>query len=264
MRIFRFEFMLIIEYCKNKKKLYSSFSRIVIKAISAALNRNKTPVIGLSGGKTPRAFYSDLAKATNYKKYDGINFNRIRFFLGDERDVALDSSESNYANALASLCGGSKILRSSIAPLNFNFKCPAATASDYACRIFNETGPGGEFDLLILGMGSDGHTASLFTRTVYDLTDFSARAGSSLTCGENLFVSHYVPSISAIRYTLTPYAIYKARSIILLVTGHEKRKLLIDSIEGRLPVSELPAVSIFKNRSGPGLDAYVITDIDIS
>ncbi|HOT75052.1 MAG TPA: 6-phosphogluconolactonase [Candidatus Wallbacteria bacterium] len=238
--------MLKIEYSESMDVLCDKFSNAVLGVICAKQSLGLKTAVGLCGGKTPECFYSSLAAASNSDKASKIDWNRVYFFMGDERAVPLDSEESNYKNAVKNLCGESKIPVSRIAPLDFGHSSPGESAADYESKIFTKA-PGGKFDLLILGIGGDGHTASLFERTIHGC------AGT--------FISHYVPKLSAVRYTLTPSAIYGSENIFALVTGKEKKGVLIGAMNEESGADEIPASMIFKkikNRS-----VILFTDIKL-
>ncbi len=263
--------MLEIKYDKNIAELQNIFAFSSLNLILNNQAAGKKTVIGLSGGKTPSSFYSRLGELSNSEAFAGIEWKAVFFFMGDERHVTLDSKESNYKNAADSLCYNSKIPREIIYPLNFDLFTPALIAAGYESEIIKKTDSGGLFDLLILGMGSDGHTASLFERTVYEtpINKSPGLYGSGLACFNDgasrtgrIFISHYVPKLSSIRYSLTMNAILSAHFIIMLVTGDEKNEILKTAMTIENKINEIPAAALFKaakNNSPPFIT--LITDI---
>ena len=249
--------MLEVKYDKNINELENIFAFSALDLIFKNQAAGKKTAIGLSGGKTPASFYLRLAKLSTSEEFAGINWKAVSFFMGDERHVPLDSNESNYKNAVNSLCLNSKIPRGIIYPLNFDLFTPALIAADYESEIIKKTGSGGVFDLLILGMGSDGHTASLFERTVYEtpinkspgLYESGLAVFNGGSCANHtgrIFISHYVPKLSSVRYSLTMKAILSARFIIMLITGDEKNEILKTAMTLENKINEIPAAELFR------------------
>ncbi len=264
--------MLEIKYDKNINELENIFAFSTLDLIFKNQAAGKKTAIGLSGGKTPASFYSRLGGLSNSKSFAEINWKTVSFFMGDERHVALDSNESNYKNASDSLCFNSKIPREIIYPLNFDLSTPSLIAAGYESEIIKKTGDCAIFDLLILGMGSDGHTASLFESTVYETPlnigpDGLYEPGPAVLNGINIragsiFISHFVPKLSSVRYSLTMNSILSARRIIMLVTGHEKTEILKTAMNGENKINKIPAAALFKAAKNAGAPFItLITDI---
>ena len=238
--------MLKIEFNENIDILCEKFSNAVMEIIFKNQSLGLKTSVGLCGGKTPERFYKSLAAASNSDKALKIDWAGVYFFMGDERAVPLDSEESNYKNAVKNLCGGSKIPASSVAPIDFGHSSHAESAAAYEREILAKTRCG-KFDLLILGIGSDGHTASLFLRTLHGC------AGT--------FISHYVPKLSAVRYTLTPSALGKSKNIFALAAGNEKKSVLSRAMSNETAADEIPASMIFKNVKNRSVTLF--TDIKV-
>ena len=232
--------MLKFEYSPRRETLQEKFANELISLVRGIQTREKRwPVILLSGGKTPAAFYGKVAEFSNTAA--GVDFNEISFFMGDERAVPLDSPESNFKNAADSLCAGSKISRSCIEPLNMGFSSPKEIAGDYEKKLkkaMREDRP----DLLILGIGSDSHTASLFPGTLETGIENFCREEK-----EDIFISHFVPFLSAVRYTVTEKLVLSSPRIALLSMGADKKKALEKAMSPDVSFNEAPASLIFKN-----------------
>jgi len=254
--------MLEVKYDKNIDELRNIFAFSVLGLISKNQAAGSGTVIGLSGGKTPASFYSRLGKLSNSEPFFGINWKSVSFFMGDERHAPLDSNESNYKNAVDSLCFDSKIPREIIRPLNFNLFSPSLIAAGYESEIIDKTGGSGAFDLLILGIGSDGHTASLFERTVYETPAESKHSDSG--CKGRIFISHFIPKLSSIRYSLTLDSILSARSIMVLATGEEKKEILKTAMKPENKINIIPAAALFTLcKKGAAPFTSLITDIEL-
>jgi len=183
------------------------------RATEAITSRGKFTV-ALSGGSTPKGLFSVLASDYANK----IAWNKIHFFWGDERHVPPDSPDSNYRMANETLL--SKV---AVDPKNI-FRVPAegrdtsAVAREYEetiQRVFAlKQGEFPRFDLILLGMGPDGHTASLFPGT------------QALAETQGVFVANWVEKLNAYRFTLTYPAIDNAAEVLFLVSGSDKASML--------------------------------------
>jgi 6-phosphogluconolactonase len=173
--------------------------------------------IALSGGNTPKPVYEALAGKP-------LDWRQIHLFFGDERCVPPDDPRSNYHMAKAAL-----IDRVAIPPGNIHRMRgedePNAAASAYAEEIKSALRPDARFDLVLLGLGDDGHTASLFP----GLAAVSETERTVLAC--------YVESVGMWRLTLTPPSINGARRVAFLVSGADKAIMIHRVLQGpRQPV----------------------------
>ena len=170
--------------------------------------------VALSGGRTPAALYAKLAGPLR----DRVDWSGIEWFWGDERTVPPDHADSNYRMARENL------LEPLAIPAERVHRMPADAADlDAAAREYEQTirqhvpaGADGvpQFDLILLGMGADGHTASLFP------------GSSGLNESQRLVVAHHVPSQNTWRMTLTYPVLLAAQHIVFLVTGADKAEML--------------------------------------
>ncbi len=186
--------------------------------------------VALSGGSTPKAMFSILAE-TPFA--DGLPWRATYFFWGDERCVPPDHAESNYRMA------NERLLSKVAAPRQNIFRIPAEdkdherTAVNYSqtiARFFNLTEPElPRFDLVFLGMGADGHTASLFPGT------------TALQVNDRIAVANYVEKFQTHRITLTAATINSAFNVILLVAGEDKASALKEVIEGQRNAGKYPS-----------------------
>lgn len=168
----------------------------------------------LSGGHTPRPLYESLSRTEN------IQWDKVYVFWGDERLVPPDHPDSNYLLAYDSLLAKISIPDENVYRIKGELS-PNNAADDYQNSLdgyFDSHEK--KFDLLLLGMGTNGHTASLFPGT--DALHESTR----------WVTSNFVPELNAWRITLTYPAIFSARKIIVLITGEEKAETFKAVLEG--------------------------------
>lgn len=182
--------------------------------IEAVLRRAKpeTPArIALAGGSTPQPIYQQLARS------DSVDWSNVQVFFGDERTVGPDHEDSNYRMAEESLFRVAGIPDENVFRIRGELD-PEEAARLYEQQIkqvFNATGhEAPRFDLILLGMGADGHTASLFPNTPA-LDEYS-----------RLVVANPVPQKDTIRITLTYPVLNAAHQVVFLVTGEDKAPAL--------------------------------------
>jgi 6-phosphogluconolactonase len=194
----------------------------VAKAGEAIEERGRSAVV-LAGGSTPKATYGVLAR-----DYAGrIDWSKVHVFFGDERTVPPDHEDSNYRMARETLLDHIRVgsvhrIRCELPPDE------AATAYEQELRdFFGEELP--RFDLILLGIGADGHTASLFPET------------PALEVADRWVVSNPVPKLDTNRITLTVPVINAARSVDFLVAGEDKAEALKEILEGDADPRKYPA-----------------------
>lgn len=186
--------------------------------------------VALAGGTTPRRLYELLA-AKPYRRQ--VAWDAVEFFWGDERAVPPNHPDSNYGLADATLLGPLDVLPDVVHRIRGDRPDRDAAAWDYQREIARVFGVAAEgrppaFDLVLLGMGADGHTASLFPYT------------KALWERRRWVVSHFVPKLNADRFTLTPPILNRAKEIRLLVTGADKAPALRAVLKGPRDVERLP------------------------
>jgi 6-phosphogluconolactonase len=186
--------------------------------------------VALSGGTTPRSVYELLA-SEEYRA--DVPWPKVHVFFGDERAVPPDHAESNYRMASEAL-----LSRVPVPPENVHridgLGDAAANASDYesVMRGFFGDAEWPRFDLVLLGMGDDGHTASLFPNT------------AALEESRAWVASNWVEKLGAWRITLTAPAINAARRVVFLVTGASKAERLREVLKGPHDPTRLPSQMI--------------------
>src|SRR5215216_3361281 len=185
--------------------------------------------VALSGGSTPRKMYSILAEEPFL---DTVPWSSIYFFWGDERCVLPSHQDSNYRMAYETLLSKVPVPPENIFRVPTELEDPDPIAEEYSATLtrFFLTGASRSataplsnvprFDLVLLGMGPDGHTASLFPHT------------TALYETAHIAVANYVEKFKAHRITLTAATINNARNVTFVVAGEDKAEALKNVIEG--------------------------------
>jgi 6-phosphogluconolactonase len=191
--------------------------------------------VALAGGSTPRGLYALLASETGPFR-DRVPWEKVQVFWGDERTVPPEHRDSNYRMAWDALLSRVPVPPANIHRIRAELPDARAAAEAYESELrsfFNlASGDDPVFDLILLGMGPDGHTASLFPGT--DAVRETTR----------LVAAPWVEAQRSHRITLTPRAINPAARILFLVSGKDKAKTLRDVVEGEERPDLLPAQAI--------------------
>ena len=186
----------------------------------------------LAGGSTPKALYELLA-SDEYR--DQIDWPHVEIYFGDERTVPPDHEDSNYRMAHEAMLSKLPIADSHVHRMRGEVD-PEEAAKDYGLLLKEKFGDGGP-DLVLLGMGDDGHTASLFPGTTA-LAETKHRA-----------FANPVPKLNTTRLTMTAPFINRAREVIITVTGANKAQRLAEVLEGPRDPERLP-VQLIQPQSG--------------
>ncbi len=198
-----------------------------IEIVSDAITQHGLCNVALSGGRTPIFFYHQLLQHANLSRVD---WSRVHLFMVDERYVPLDHAESNYRMTCEQLIAHITIPASNLHPVNTSLPLQDAVV-DYTKTLETCLPPAAsgtpQFDLVMLGMGADGHTASLFPGT----------------SAANEYKVHVVSVISQAapmtRISITFSVINAARHVMLLVCGKDKASV-INHIFGHDAVEKYP------------------------
>jgi 6-phosphogluconolactonase len=208
------------------------------RAIATVDQKGEFTVV-LSGGNTPKSFFDALANNESYRK--NIPWQHIRFFFGDERYVPSDNAASNYHMAYEHLFSKIPVDPKNIYRIPTNYDDPNIAASEYestirsALKLTDDIFP--VFDLIYLGLGDDGHTASLMP-----LSDVVMRASDLSGTEPNQWVSSlFIPENNMYRITLTPSIINHAENIIFLVTHASKATVVWEVLKGKSNPQYYPA-----------------------
>lgn len=180
--------------------------------------------VALAGGSTPQAIYKQLSNPKNHK---AIDWKKVLVFWSDERCVPLDHADSNYRMAMEAGFASLPIQPKNIYPMMTD-EDPEVSALAYE-RVIQEVIPDSLFDLVLLGMGDDGHTASLFPKT------------HGLHPNEKLVIANYIPQKDVWRITLTFDSINAAHQSVIYVMGANKAKTVYQVLAGPYDPDSYPA-----------------------
>jgi 6-phosphogluconolactonase len=202
--------------------------------------------VALSGGSTPRKMFSILAEEPFL---DTVPWSSIYFFWGDERCVPPNHPDSNYHMAWETLLSKAPVPSENIFRIPAEDPDPNRAAEEYS-RTLTEfflahatksgTAPLSNmprFDLVLLGMGPDGHTASLFPHT------------PAIHNNESIVVANFIEKFNAHRITLTAATINNARNVTFVVAGEDKAEALKNVIEGSYQPELYPS-QLIRPRNG--------------
>jgi 6-phosphogluconolactonase len=186
-----------------------------------AIDERKRFSVALSGGSTPRALY-ELLPGTTFSSQ--LDWGRVEFYFGDERGVPPEHPESNYKMAYETLFRPLNLKPDQIFRMVGEVPDPARAAHEYETVLRNRFAMPAPawpcFDLILLGMGEDGHTASLFPHT------------PALLEQERLVVANQAPRGIRNRLTFTAPLINHARLVLFLVSGESKASAARAVLEG--------------------------------
>lgn len=216
----------------DQAELIDKFKEIFTAAYSESVKTRGSFTISLSGGSTPKAIYRELISLS-------IDWPKVFFFFGDERCVSPDDPESNFRMASEAMLSPLGISPDHIFRWQTELGQPDAIAADYARRLERHFSRVPRFDLFMLGLGTDAHTASLFPET------------AALNETERIAVANWVPKFGAFRLTLTPPVINRSRKVLFIATGSEKAAALSTVIEGEYKPADAPAQIIRPQAGGP-------------
>jgi 6-phosphogluconolactonase len=214
-----------------------------VETVAAAANERGHAFVALSGGSTPKRMGKLLASPAFREQ---VAWDRLDLFWGDERWVPLDSPESNAGEALRDFIGRTPIPPARVHPFPTDLATPADAAAAYESTLreaFGMTDGVPRFDLIFLGMGDDGHTASLFPHT------------KALAARDRLATANFVPKLAADRLTLTVPVFDAGREVVFLVSGAGKADTLRQVLEGPDDPERLPSQLI---RPNPGLLLWLV------
>ncbi len=223
----------MIKIFLNLEELNVFAAKKFIAAGRAAIEQNGKFIVALAGGSTPKSLYTLLA-SENFRSQ--IDWQKVFFFFSDERNVSSDSEESNFRMANENILKPLQILPANIFRWRTELGDTAKIAETYEKSIVEFFGLAENefprFDLILLGMGEDGHTASLFP--------FS----KALRENGKIAAVNFVEKFASTRLTFTFPTINNALNVIFLIGGANKAKVLREVLEGESQPEKFPSQSV--------------------
>ena len=214
----------------DAQELAAAAAELFVTLAEDAVQARGRFAVALAGGSTPRGTYALLASSTFASRVD---WARVHLFWGDERCVPPEHPESNYRMARETLLDHVSIPTTNVHRIPCEREpAQAAAAYERTLRAFFASTPTAgvpRFDLILLGMGDDGHTASLFPGT------------TALREQRRWVVAHYVEQVRAWRVTLTPVVLNAALHVAFLVAGAGKAARLQQVLRSPYQPDVLPA-----------------------
>jgi 6-phosphogluconolactonase len=220
-----------IQIVTNADALYQPAAAEFVRQVRAAVETKGACTVSLSGGSTPKGLYGLLANDPTWRAQ--VPWDNMHVFWGDERHVPPDHPDSNYRMANEALLSKVPIPPANVHCIKSEHPDAHQVADDYeqTLQAFFHLSAGQlpRFDLIFLGLGSEGHTASLFPGT------------KALHETRRLVVSTWVGKFFTDRITLTPAVLNNAAGVIFLVSGEDKALALKAVLEGHDEPEQLPA-----------------------
>jgi 6-phosphogluconolactonase len=210
---------------ETREELAEAAARDFVARAEDTINERGRFAVTLAGGSTPKATYEALAQGYA----DKLDWSRVHVFFGDERTVHPDDEDSNYRMVRETLL--SRVRVGSVHRMRCELP-PSEAAAAYERELrefFEASDEPPSFDRILLGLGEDGHTASLFPET------------SALEVTDRWVVANPVLKLEAMRLTLTVPVINAAKAVTFLVAGENKAETLQEILEGDADPRGCPA-----------------------
>jgi len=218
--------------CRDSEELNQKAAERFVASADRAANSTGRFTVALSGGSTPKGLYALLASPAYSPR---VSWNQVHLFWGDERCVPPDHPDSNYRMAHESL-----ISRIAIPAANVHRMCgeiePGVAAAEYERMLkeffFLPEGAPPRFDLILLGLGEDGHTASMFP------------GSAALDEKKCLVAAPYIEKFKAHRLTLTLPVLNHGADVVFLVAGQSKAAVVKEILGKKTDSPVLPAARV--------------------
>jgi len=223
-----------VRVCPDRDAVCRAAALLFVELAEEAILARGVFRVALSGGSTPRRMHNLLAEDPLRGR---VHWNEVEFFWGDERSVPPDHPDSNFRMARETLLDKLDIAPERIHRMPADRSDLDTAAREYQAEMARVFGVDADdepprFDLLVQGMGEDGHTASLFPGT--QALDESVR----------WVVGNEVPALSTRRMTFTYPLINHAAQVLFLVTGDDKAEPLAEVLEGERAPGRLPSQAV--------------------
>lgn len=220
-----------IRVVQDLPALYREGAHEFLRAATRSVNERGAFYVALAGGSTPRGMFSLLVSEAEWREKNP--WRDIHFFWGDERHVPPEHPDSNYRMANDALFAHVSVPAENIHRIPAELTFAAQAAEEYERELVSvfalQSKELPRFDLVLLGMGAEGHTASLFPGT------------KALHETNKLVAANWVGKLYKWRITLTAPVINRARNIVFIVSGQDKALALKGVLEGPVEPDQLPA-----------------------
>jgi len=223
--------------CPDADSLAARAAELIVESAREAIGQRGRFTFVLSGGSTPEKTYRHLASP---KIASTVDWSKTFIFVGDERFVPFDNADSNFGMFRRSLLAGVPVSKENVFPMPTDCSSADQAARQYATTLahfFGQaagTSPPPSFDMLLLGLGDDGHVASLFpgkpSLAVNDAWVTSSAPGT------------LPPPVERVTFTFP--LLNSARQVMFLVAGEKKAQAVRKILEENPAVSEAPAVGV--------------------
>jgi 6-phosphogluconolactonase len=229
------EIRILADVAAIAKRAAQEFVQAATEAVRAKDSFN----VALAGGSTPKALYSLLVNDPTLRSQ--VPWDKMQLFFGDERHVAPDHPDSNFRMAAETMISKSPLQPGQVTRIKGEYPDADRAALEYEKALreyFNlKEGEYPRFDLVLAGMGNEGHTLSLFPGT------------KALHADGHVAVRNWIGKLYTERITLTAPAASNAARIIFMVTGADKAPALKGVLEGPFEPDQLPA-QLLKPQNG--------------
>lgn len=216
---------------ETTEALADAAAATIVAVLHAALAGKPVASLVLAGGSSPERAYALLATAPLVAR---IAWDRLDIFWGDERAVGPDDPRSNYGMARRVLLEPARVPAARVHRIEGEL-APSAAARRYETTLRGVLGAAPRFDLVLLGMGADGHTASLFPGATWD--------------DSRMVEAPIDPRPGVPRISMTPRLLTASEHLVFLVTGRAKAATLAQVLDA--PESCLPAARIAREHGSP-------------
>jgi 6-phosphogluconolactonase len=211
----------------------------IVAILNEAIAERGSASLVLAGGSTPAGVYRALSKPP---RTEALDWSKVRLYLGDERWVPASDDLSNGRMVRETLLEGLGAQKPKFFPVDTSLSSVEEGAKNYAKLLLTQECQGSEassrtpaFDLILLGMGEDGHTASLFPHSA--LLDENASKEALCAVAQHPTEKG---KPGGVRITMTPKVILNAQRILVIVSGENKASMAQRALEGKEEVAVLP------------------------
>jgi 6-phosphogluconolactonase len=214
-----------LQICRDAEAVTQAVVDLFLNVGETAIEDRGSFSVALSGGNTPRAAYTLLGQEPNRS---ALSWADVHVYFGDERCVPPDDEQSNYRMADKTFLQSVAIPQANVHRMRGEID-PAEAAAEYAQTLRTNLGDRPRFDLILLGLGLDGHTASLFPGTPPD------------TDNDKLVRAVYAESPGMWRITMTPKVLNAGRVVAFALEGTEKAAIFCAVYEDPVDPLKYPA-----------------------